>query len=179
MRAVVGAMVVAAAKVKFRLDVVPVRAVGLSGEETIITNSRPGSRPNNNTLYTRCKKNRDIYLGVVRVRVCVVSIVAKACRTSPEVVSVPSHRRLGDAGSFGSSFQALNGALAVAESLGSEAERVPQAAPIRRWCGASPGPKHLGTTPGSPAVDSNSPPFLGGTHTHLYLCYSSNDSPRF
>ena len=133
---------------------------------------------------TRCKTKqtclttRDTYLGVVRVRVCVVSIVAKACRTSPEVVSVPSHRRLGDAGSFGSSFQALKGALAVAESLGSEAERVPQAAPIRRGCGASPGPKHLGTTPGPPAVDSNSPPFLGGTHTHLYLCYSSNDSPK-
>ena len=88
MRAVFGAMVVAAAKVKFRLDVVPVRAVGLSGEETTITNSKPDSRPNNNTLYTRCKKNRDIYLGVVRVRVCRVSVFAKASRTSPERVSV-------------------------------------------------------------------------------------------
>ena len=88
MRAVVGAMVVAAAKVKFRLDVFPVQCVGLSGEETTITNSRPGSRPNNNTLYTCCKKNRDIYLGVVRVRVCVVSIVAKASRIGPERVSV-------------------------------------------------------------------------------------------
>ena len=93
MRAVFGEMVAAAAEVKFRLDVVPVRAVGLSGEETTITNSKPDSRPNNNTLYTqwnvtRCKKNRDMYLGVVRVRVCVVSISAKACRPRPEIFSV-------------------------------------------------------------------------------------------
>ena len=89
------------------------------------------------------------------------------------------HRRLQDGGCLRLSSQAAKELLAFAESLGCEADSVPQDAPTRRGGSAPPGPKHTASTPGAPGVYSNCPPFLGGTHTHLYLYYRSNDSPKF